>query len=386
MRGDRPNGFDARTEAIRATQIGKGSMTSLRALIAASPDTSVTIGALLIGFLFGALLLKTNFCTMGAISDWLIAGSRGRLGASALAAATAIVGTQALSLTGIVDLGQSLYLMPRINWAGAIGGGLLFGAGMVFAGGCPSRALARAGTGDVRALLAILIVGIAAYATISGVLGHLRVGLDVTTAFDLRVRGYSSQSLPHVIDGLGLHRWFGWAFALMVTAGLFYVAFGYAAVAATPLNLAGGLGVGILAVAGWALTGLAADDFAAMPVQPASLSFVKPAGDAVDWIERATALGLPGFGAASVFGALVGALSVAVISGRFRLAGFIDRADAVRHVGGAVAMGIGGVVALGCTIGQGVTGISTLAVQSFIASAAIFSGAAVALKYLERSI
>jgi uncharacterized protein len=360
-------------------------MQALRSLIALWPDAAISMGGLGIGMAFGALLSATNYCVMGAVSDWRLSGSMGRLGAVAVAAAMAILATQILAATSIVDLSKSIYLGPRINWAGAIGGGLLFGIGMVHAGGCPSRALVRAGGGDVRGMIVLAVMAIAAYATISGVLGGLRIALETTTAIDVRSIGSGSQGLVELIGTAGLNASVARiAAAAMVTLPLLVFAFGIASVASQPRCLVSGLGVGLLAAAGWLITGLASDDLAANPLQPASLSFVRPVADAVDWIERSTALGFPGFGAASVFGVIAGSCLLSNLNGGLRLTAFADASDLKRHLAGALAMGVGGVLALGCSIGQGVTGLSTLSVQSLIACAAIIAGAVLGLNRLER--
>jgi uncharacterized membrane protein YedE/YeeE len=144
--------------------------------------------------------------------------------------------------------------------------------------------------------------------------------------------------------------------------------------------------VGLLVVAGWALTGLAFDELAARPIAPISLTYIRPTGDSIEWLERFTAAPLPGFGTASVFGALLGAFAAAMAAGRFRVMTFSDQGDTLRTLSGAALMGIGGVMALGCTIGQAVTGVSTLAVGSFLSFAAIVAGGLYGLRVLERSI
>lgn len=361
-------------------------MSLLGALIADFPDVAMTIGGLLIGALFGALVHRANYCTMGAISDWWTSGDSGRLGAVALAAAIAIIGAQTLDALAVTELSKSIYLSPRVNWLGAVAGGLVFGAGMVYAGGCPSRTLVRAGGGDLRGIISLIVMAIAAYATISGVFASLRLGIDSTTAIDLKRHGLASQSLTGLFGGADGAIATRLIASALVAAPLLAFALLKARILSSPRNLAAGLGIGLLATAGWMLTGMANDEFAVAPVQPASLSFVKPVADAIDWIERSTALGLPGFAAASVFGVLAGALLSNVLAKSVRATTFADRGDFVRHLGGAAAMGIGGVLALGCSIGQGVTGISTLAVQSLIACAAIFSGAVLALIKLERDL
>jgi hypothetical protein len=132
------------------------------------------------------------------------------------------------------------------------------------------------------------------------------------------------------------------------------------------------------------LTGLAFDEFAALPAVPASLTFVKPAGDTLEWLERATALGLPGFAVATVVGTLAGAFLAAAATGRLRLETFAGTGDTLRNLAGAMLMGVGGVMALGCSIGQGVTGLSTLAPGSLLAVLSIGAGTALGVKALER--
>jgi len=362
-------------------------MIDVRDVIATNPALWLTAGGFLIGLVFGALVRQTNYCTMGAISDWRIAGNRGRLGAVALAAATAMIAAQVLDWLGIVELSKSIYLTPRINWVGAIFGGLLFGAGMVYAGGCPSRSLARVGGGDARALVAMFIMAFAALAALTGILGSPRVALDQASGADLRAMGYSTQALTEFVPGASAGgttaRWI--ALALLALPLLLFAVLS-ADVLSSPTNLLGGLGVGLLVAAGWALTGLAYDEMTANPFSPASLSFVKPVSDAIDWLERATALGLPGFAAAGVFGTIVGSFLASLATGTFRLTGFADKDDLVRHIGGGIAMGIGGIMAMGCTIGQGVTGLSTLSLQSILACSAIVAGAVFALGRLMRSV
>jgi len=362
-------------------------MNAAHDIIATSPQLSLAIGGLMIGLLFGALAQATNYCVMGAITDWRVSGDKARLGAAALAAAVAILGAQLLDAGGITDLTKSIYLVPRLNWIGAIGGGLLFGYGMVLAGGCPSRVLVRAGGGDLRALIALMALAVAALAAFSGVLGSTRVGIEQATAIDLGGAGLHTQSATDALGTIGFHGSIARLIGIVLVGGpLFAFAFGPARVLSSPRNLAGGLGVGLLVSLGWALSGLSYDEMAPSPIAPTSLSFVKPVSDAIDWLERSTALGLPGFAAASVFGVLAGSFLSAIATQSFRYAGFADRADLGRHVLGAAGMGVGGVLAMGCTIGQGVTGLSTLSLQSIPAVASIVAGAVLALERLQRTV
>jgi hypothetical protein len=145
-----------------------------------------------------------------------------------------------------------------------------------------------------------------------------------------------------------------------------------------------GIGIGLSIVAGWLLTGLAFDEMADWPRPPISLTYVRPVGDAMEWLERFTAAPLPGFGVATVLGALLGAFVMAALTGGFRVTGFAGTDDTLRHLTGATLMGIGGVMALGCTIGQGISGVSTLAAGSFLTVLAIVLGTVFGVKTLER--
>ena len=348
---------------------------------------ALALAGLVIGFLFGAIACVTNFCVMGAVSDWRAFGDKGRLGAVALAAATAIAGAQTLHAYGIADLDKSMYLVPRINWAGALLGGFIFGVGMVQAGGCASRNVIRAGAGDVRALVTLFILAVAAFVTISGVLGPLRNWFETTTLINSETLGLPVPSVGAIAMKLGLAPDAArLAACMLIGAPLLIFALIPGRVLVSPRNLIGGLAVGLLVTLGWLATGLSFDEMDVRPVMPASLSFVRPVGDALDWLERSTALGLPSFGAATVFGALAGSFAVSAMRGHFRLSGFANRSDLFHHLGGALMMGIGGVLGLGCSIGQGITGVSTLGLQSLIAAGSIVAGTAMSLKRLERRL
>lgn len=352
-------------------------MKAISAFLQNDPATGLAIGGLVLGFLFGLLLQRTGFCAMGAVSDWQTFGDTRRLRAWLLAGAAAIAGAAMLDAAGVVDLAKTMYLAPRLNWSGHAIGGVMFGIGMVLAGGCVSRTLVRAGGGDLRALLVLLLVGLFSSIALSGVLGPTRVALEAATAIALDT---PTQGLPDFI-GLPISR----VYVALISALLIAVwCLTSAKFRASPAHILSGLGVGLSVTAGWALTGLSFDEMSARPLNPASLTFVKPTSDTLDWLGRSTALGLPGFSPASVLGTFAGALAGALASGRFRLATFHDLGDTLRAICGAVLMGIGGVLALGCSIGQGVTGLSTLAVGSLLTLGAIITGAIIGLKSLER--
>jgi uncharacterized membrane protein YedE/YeeE len=355
---------------------------ALRETIAQHGAIYLALGGLVIGCLFGAVVFATNFCAMGSLSDVHNFGDWRRFRAWILAGATALVGAQLLQAGGVVALDKSMYLAgASLNWAGHILGGLMFGFGMVFTGGCPSRNLARAGGGDLRSLLTLVVLGLFAYVALGGILAPPRAALEQATSIPLEAR--SLGDLLSKAAGLAPSTGNLLVMALLGTVALAYC-FADARFRASAVHVASGLSVGLIVVAGWALTGLAFDDMATRPVPPISLTYVRPAGDALQWLTLYTAAPTPGFGTASVFGALLGACAVSLAMGRFHVSTFSDTGDTLRTLGGAALMGIGGVMALGCTVGQGITGISTLALGSFLTFAAIVAGGAYGLRVLER--
>ncbi len=357
---------------------------TLRDILLDDPAFYLATGGLVIGFVFGFIVLITNFCTMGSISDFMTFGDFRRFRSWLLASATALIGAQLLYFYGIVDLGRSMYLGASLNWIGAIAGGLMFGFGMVLTSGCTSRNLARAGAGDIRALVVLIIVGLFAYMTIGGVFGPARSAIETATSIPLAQAG--SQSLASVVaaalalDVAGV----SWIILTLVAGGLLIYCFSSSAFRSSPVHVFAGLGVGACVVAGWALTGLAYDELSVQPLAPTSLSFVRPAGDTVEYLARYTAYGLPGFAVAFVIGGLGGAFVAALATGKLRLAGFNGPGDTARNFIGAALMGVGGVAALGCTVGQAITGFSTLAIGSFLAFIAIVIGGMAGIRFMER--
>jgi uncharacterized protein len=359
-------------------------MSAFSEALQANPSLWLGAGGLVLGFLFGALVAKTNFCTMGSLSDISNFGDWRRFRAWILAATIALIGTQVLALTGAIPLSKSMYLGSQLNWVGHIVGGLLFGFGMVYAGGCASRNIARVGQGDLRAAMTLLVMGIFAYMTIGGIIGPARAAVEQATTIALGV----PQGLGDVvgraakISGAQASLWITIALGI---AGLGFT-LGNRAFRISMPHVSAGLGIGLIVILGWALTGLAFDDLADKPVAPISLTYVRPTADTLEWLQRYTAQRVPGFGVTSVIGAILGAFVVALAAGRFRLQTFSDLADTKRNLLGAAMMGIGGVMALGCTVGQAITGVSTLAIGSLLTFGAIVAGGRLGLVALERAI
>ncbi len=345
--------------------------------------TIVGIGGFVIGLVFGATVQRTNFCTMGSISDLVLMGDGRRFRAWVLTIAVAIIGTQALHFSGAIDVNKSVYLTANLGWLGAVVGGAMFGFGMTMAGGCGSKTVVRLGAGNLKSLVVAIVIGIVGYMTMRGLLQPVRMQLEAATNIDLKAHGLSNQNIGEVAGAvLGLPGNTLRAIAAVAVAAAFLVfCFKDAAFRRSASNIAAGLILGLTVVAGWAVTGiLAADEF--NPVPLASLTFVAPLGESLQYLMTFTGSTV-NFGIAVVGGVIAGSFLMAVATGTFQIEGFTDRGDFVRHIGGGALMGAGGVLALGCTIGQGITGMSTLALGSALAWLSIIGGGYLGIKYLE---
>lgn len=353
----------------------------------ANAAACVLWGGLAIGAVFGLIIQRTNFCTMGSLSDIMSFGDWRRFRSWLLAAAVAIVGVFAIESAGIADMKHSLYVSSTFTWGGHVLGGLIFGVGMVFSGGCVSRNLVRAGSGDLRSLIVLWLIGGAAYMTIGGLFGPTRVAVVGAMTTDLAALGLPDQRIGTLLSALtGLSAETAKRIAVVAIAGgIVLWCFKDAAFRRSPAHLVAGFGIGLCVVAGWLLTAFTYDEFADNPTL-ASLSYVRPAGDSIDYFMRFTAFEGPSFAVTTTIGALVGAFVGAVAQGRFHLATFSDPADTLRNLAGAILMGVGGVVALGCTIGQAVTGFSTLAMGSLITFVFIVIGGIIGMKALEATV
>jgi hypothetical protein len=322
---------------------------------------------------------------MGSISDILSFGDYRRFRSWLLAAAVGILGVAVIQGLDVTDVTQTMYLTPSFSWGANIAGGLLFGFGMVFSGGCISRNLVRAGSGDLRSLVVLIITGIFAYITIGGILGPLRVAIFTAPTIDMTAMGMETQSLGSILSVVtGMDTAAASLSTVIAVAGILLLyCFWDKGFRTSANHLVAGVGLGLCVVAGWFLTALAFDDFADVPVQLISLSFVRPAGDSLEYLMRYTALGAPGFGIVTTAGALVGGFLGALSRKRLHLTTFADKNDSIRNMFGAALMGVGGVLALGCTVGQGLTGVSTLAIGSILTFIFIVVGGVIGVKSME---
>ncbi|HXF45353.1 MAG TPA: YeeE/YedE family protein [Burkholderiaceae bacterium] len=351
---------------------------------------TVLASAFALAFVFGAVAQRAGFCTMGAVADWVNFGDTTRMRQWLLAIATAIFGTQLLAAAGLIDTADSIYTGTRFTWLAYLAGGLCFGFGMVLAGGCGSRTLVRAGAGSLKSVVVFLVLGLSAYVTLRGALALVRAGVVEPVAVHLPV----TQDLPALLARAAplapatAHAVLGVAFALAIALwALRDPAF------RTRENVLSSAAIGAVIVGVWFVSGhighleehpltLEEAFVGTATGRMESLTFVAPIAHTLDWLmfasDRSKTITL---GVAAVLGTVAGSAAHALASGRFRWEGFADTEDTANHLVGGVLMGFGGVTALGCTIGQGLSGLSTLALGSFIAFGAIVAGAVLGLKY-----
>ena len=347
-----------------------------------------------LAFAFGAIANRVNFCTMGAVTDVVHVGDWRRMRMWLLAIAVAIVGVAVLDAMGQVDFGKTIYTTSRVPWMSCIVGGFLFGFGMTLASGCGSKTLIRVGGGNLKSLVVLIVLAISAYMTLKGLFAVLRVSALDPFRFDTAAFGAARSDLPSVIAALsggGATTRIGVALAFAVAVAAFVLA--NRDFRASGAMIASGLVIGAIILGGWYVSGhvgyMAEDPktleeaFVATNSSKAeSFSFVAPTAYLLEllilWSDQSR---IVTFGVAGVLGMLAGSAAMAVATRTFRWEGFASIEDLVNHMAGGVLMGFGGVTALGCTIGQGLTGISTLALGSFMALAGIIAGCVAALKY-----
>jgi len=333
-----------------------------------------------IALAFGMVANKTQFCTMGALSDWVNFGSLTRFRAWLLAMAVAIALSQAMQLMGWIDLSTAIYRSSNFGWLGNSVGGLLFGIGMTLGSGCGQRTLVRVGGGNLKSLVVLLVLGITAYMTLRGLLAVVRIEVFQRTNLDLASYGVTDQGLTTLLAYvLDTEPWIvSVTVSALVVLTLLWFVFKDGAFRASGENMLVGAALGLLVASAWYVTGVIGfDDFDPVPFE--SVTFIAPVGNAINYLMTWTGSTI-GFGIAVVFGILCGSLFYALASGGFRIETFSDRADMINHLIAGVLMGFGGVLALGCTVGQGVAGISTLSVGAILATGAIMLGSVLTAK------
>jgi uncharacterized membrane protein YedE/YeeE len=363
-----------------------------------------------ISIILGAVVNKTNFCTMGAVSDMVNMNDYGRIRAWLLAIATATFCVSVLEYMGMINVDNTFppYRGDQLIYAENILGGIIFGIGMTFASGCGNKSLIRIGGGNIKSVFVFAALGIAAYymtnpfpnsdKTLYSLffydwLNPLAITLDTKQDIGALISSDDPTTSRLVLG-------------LIATAGLLFYIFKAAEFRQNKDNILGGIIIGLAVVAAWYTSSniaviadetnyslveyyeewdMLADDDTGKPavartLNPQSFTFVNPIGQTYGYIKEGFDSSLITFGLISVFGVVLGSFLWSLVSRSFRIEWFVDFKDFLNHMMGAILMGIGGTLALGCTVGQGITGLSTLALGSFITLIAIVFGSALTMK------
>jgi len=324
------------------------------------------------GVVLGLAARLGDFCTLGAIESAAYGDDQRRLRLWGVVLGTAIIGTYVGHAAGIVDIGATIYHQIAWNPAASIVGGIIFGYGMAMAGNCGFGALVRFGGGDLRSLVVVVVMGIFGFVALSGPLAPLRQ--MVFPQADAQGPNGIANDLAALTGSSPL------VIAVVIAVGLLIWALSHAPLRTAPLQLAWGVAAGLAVVWSFVATSwLAQESFGEVPVE--GLSFTAPLGRTLIWMMTSTAGGLS-FSVGAVLGVMFGALAGSIWRGLFRWEACEDPRELGRQVSGAALMGIGGVVALGCSVGQGVSGFATLAWSGPVTLAAIGLGAVVGLRHL----
>ena len=347
-------------------------------------------GGLVLGFALGAIAQVSRFCTMGALADWFAYRGTRRLMTWVLAVLVAAVGALVLMAFGLLDATQTLAWSPRLLWLSYWVGGTLFGFGMVLASGCPQRNLVRLGSGSLKALVVLLVVALTAQMTLRGVLSEVRVNWLEPASLMLAGPQDAGSLLAQVVGGsAAILRWAVLAAVLALAAPWAWKH----RHSMDPGQWLAGAGIGVLVVMAWWLTG----HFGYIPEHPETLegvwagtyshrpeafTFVAPLAHSLDlltlWTDRNTVLS---YGVMVTLGTVLGSAVLALARHEFRVESFQNARDLGQHLLGGALMGFGGVTAMGCSIGQGLSGLSLLSAGALLAVAGIVFGTWLALHF-----
>jgi MFS family permease len=345
----------------------------------------------------GAVANKTNFCTMGAVSDWVNMGDSGRLRAWLLAMAVAMLGVALMAGMGIASIGNSTfppYRTPNFAWLRYLLGGLMFGVGMTLASGCGNKTLVRIGGGNMKSLVVLVVASFFAYLMLWGDLyGAAFDSWISATTINLAAAGIPSQELSAVLglagEGSAKGHFIVGGIVALVMFGFIFASHEFRS---SFDNILAGVVIGLAVVAGWWITGgpwggpwkeyaeFASEVPSRVNVQ--SFTFISPMGDTARYLMEPSKLSFINFGVLALTGVILGSLLWSLVSKSFRIEWFANKEDVINHLVGATLMGVGGVLSMGCTVGQAITGFSTLAMGSIITFVSIVAASAATMKYL----
>lgn len=341
----------------------------------ATLTTQVLWAGFLLSMIFGAILQRTHFCAMGAVTDIVNRGDWTRMRIWGMVMGVAMIGFLGMAAADLIDPSKTLYASNRFIWLSALVGGAMFGFGMVLSSGCGSKTLVRIGGGSLKSLVVFAVMGIAAFTTLKGITAVARVATVDRVAFDFP----SNATLPDWLARvLGLDSAVA-ELGLAIVVGLSLIAWALRGKSFRRFdNLLAGLGIGAAVTAACWVSGslayvaehpetLQETFIATNSGRSEALSFVAPVAYTLDWLmffsDKSKVLTL---GIVSVFGVVAGSAAYSLVSRSFRWEGFRDVQDTGNHLAGAALMGVGGVCAMGCTVGQGLSGISTQSATSFV--------------------
>ncbi len=390
-------------------------------------DLFVMLGGLILGLLLGIIVQRSQFCMSNAFTFIRIMGSFLKFKSYMVALLVAILGVYLLSMvpmtgkekdiTHLVEplLASQPTFLPTadsFNLLGFVIGGYVFGMGIVWAGGCASRILVRTGEGNLGSLISVIAFGLAAGTALQGHVGYVNANYfqkwsKTATLWFTDLVGINSEtftSIPILLADI-----FGAknpiessAFITPIIIGLFAVLLAFWFIKSKdkddfwgmkwPLT---GLGIGLLIVAGWAITGYATTHWnpneglmAGDQIAHNSLTFANPNFQLMDYLFKSSARFDPShpfldyfwgekvgsfftslivsFGIASVVGAVLGSFLSAKVTRSFSWVIPPDKNAFLGHIAGGIMMGLGAVLSLGCNIGQGLSGISVLGLGGVI--------------------
>ena len=347
---------------------------------------------LFITTILGIIMQKTSFCTLGAVSDGILMEDWSRMRQWCLAIGIAILGVALMSHLGWIDVSKSFYTGNRVLYLSTVIGSTLFGIGMVLASGCGSKTIIRIGGGNLKSIVVFIVLGLVAYMTMRGFLGIMKANTIDKVSLSLN----TNQDLPSILSAsFGIAKESLRSILALIIGGAFI---GFAVLKKSfwnTENLLAGIGVGVGITAIWWVSG----HYAHLTEDPntlqeaflvtnsgrmESLSFVAPYAFALDWMmftsDKSKVLTI---GIVAVIGMILGSAISSILSKNFRWESFRGVEDTANHLVGAALMGFGGVTAVGCTVGQGLSGLSTLALNSFIAFPGFILGAYIGLQYLQ---
>ena len=358
--------------------------------------TTLLIYTSILGFILGYVVNKTNFCTMGAVSDLVNIGDSSRLKAWLLAITTAIVGVTSLEYLGIVDVSESRipYRNSVLFWPRYIIGGIMFGIGMTLASGCGNKILIRIGGGNLKSIFVLLIAGLMALLmTRTDFYGLIFHSWMSPISPDLAKLGIPDQSVQTIFSSLtnidAGNILITIVIPLLICVFLLkYIFSSYTSLSSD--NILSGVVVGLVVTFAWLISGgelgqawIENNDFLDTPypsVGVQSFTFINPMGEVLIYTSSVFDNFYLTFGVTALISTILGSFVYSLISNNLRIEWFATKHDFFRHFIGAVLIGIGGVLSLGCTIGQGVSGVSTLAIGSIITLLSIIFGASLMMK------